>query len=58
MELKLSKRQLAVRLNVSDLTIYLWEKNRVDPSLAQVPRIIEFLGLDVKGHLILTLSGH
>ena len=44
--MKLSKRQLAVKLNVSDCTIYLWEKNRVEPSLAQIPRIIEFLGLD------------
>jgi len=45
-ELKLTKRQLAGKINVSDLTIYLWEKNRVDPSLAQVLRIIEFLGRD------------
>ena len=44
--MKLSKRQLAVKLNVSDCTIYLWEKNRVEPSLAQIPRIIEFLGRD------------
>ena len=46
LDLKLTKRQLSVRLNVSDLTIYLWEKNRVEPSLAQIPRIIEFLGQD------------
>jgi transcriptional regulator with XRE-family HTH domain len=44
--LKLTKRQVALRLNVSDLTIYLWEKNRIEPSLAQVPKIIEFLGRD------------
>jgi|WetSurMetagenome_2_1015567.scaffolds.fasta_scaffold11637_3 transcriptional regulator with XRE-family HTH domain len=44
--LKLTKRQLALRLNVSDLTVYLWEKNRVEPSLAQIPRLIEFLGRD------------
>ena len=44
--LKLTKRQVALRLNVSDLTIYLWEKNRVKPSLAQIPKIIEFLGRD------------
>ena len=44
--MKLTKRQLAFKLNVSDLTIYLWEKNRVDPSLAQIPKIIEFLGRD------------
>lgn len=44
--MKLTKRQVALRLNVSDLTIYLWEKNRVKPSLTQVPRIIEFLDRD------------
>ncbi len=44
--LKLTKRQLAVKLNVSDSTIYLWERNRVEPSLAQIPKIIDFLGRD------------
>lgn len=42
--MKLSKRQLSLRINVDDVTIYLWEKNRVRPSLAQIPKIIEFLG--------------
>jgi transcriptional regulator with XRE-family HTH domain len=46
LDLKLSKRQLSLKLNVSDLTICLWEKNRVSPSLAQIPKIIEFLGRD------------
>jgi DNA-binding XRE family transcriptional regulator len=31
---------------IHDVTIYLWEKNRVKPSLAQIPKIIEFLGYD------------
>ncbi len=44
--MKLSKRQLSVKLNVSDSTIYLWEKNRVEPSLAKIPKIIDFLGRD------------
>jgi len=44
--LKLTKRQLSLKLNVSDITIYLWEKNKVQPSLAQIPKIIEFLGRD------------
>jgi transcriptional regulator with XRE-family HTH domain len=44
--LKLTKRQLSIKLNISDLTIYLWEKNRIEPSLAQIPKIIEFLGRD------------
>ena len=42
--MKLTKRQLSLRLNVSDITIYLWERNKVQPSLAQIPKIIEFLG--------------
>jgi transcriptional regulator with XRE-family HTH domain len=46
LDLKLTKRQLSLNLNVSDITIYLWEKNRVRPSLAQIPKIIEFLGRD------------
>lgn len=44
--MKLTKRQLSLKFNVSDVTIYLWEKNRVKPSLAQIPKIIEFLGRD------------
>lgn len=46
LDLKLTKRQLSLRFNVYDVTIYLWEKNRVKPSLAQIPKIIEFLGYD------------
>jgi transcriptional regulator with XRE-family HTH domain len=43
LDLKLTKRQLSLRLNVSDITIYLWEKNKVEPSLATFPKIISFL---------------
>jgi transcriptional regulator with XRE-family HTH domain len=46
LDLRLTKAQLSLKLNVSDITVYLWEKNRVKPSLAQIPRIIEFLGND------------
>jgi DNA-binding XRE family transcriptional regulator len=35
--------------NVSDVRIYLWERNNVRPSLAQIPKIIEFLGRDPFG---------
>jgi len=45
-DLKLTKRQLSLNLNVSDITIYLWERNKVQPSLGQIPKIIEFLGRD------------
>jgi transcriptional regulator with XRE-family HTH domain len=44
LDLKLTKRQLSRRFNVDDVTIYLWRKNRVKPSLAQIPKIVEFLG--------------
>ena len=44
--MRLSKVQLSVFFNVSDITIYLWEKNKVQPSLDQIPKIIEFLGRD------------
>ena len=46
LDLKLTKRQLSLRFNVSDVTIYLWERNKVKPSLTQIPKIIEFLGRD------------
>jgi transcriptional regulator with XRE-family HTH domain len=46
LDLKLTKRQLSLKFHVDDTTIYLWEKNRVRPSLAQIPKIIEFLGRD------------
>jgi transcriptional regulator with XRE-family HTH domain len=46
LDLKLTKRQLSLKFNVSDITIYLWERNRVQPSLGQIPKIIEFLGQD------------
>lgn len=44
--MNLTKRQLSSKFHVSDITTYLWEKNKVDPSLAQIPKIIEFLGCD------------
>lgn len=46
LDLRLTKRQLSLNLNVSDITIYLWEKNKVQPSVVQIPKIIEFLGRD------------
>jgi len=46
LDLKLTKRQLSLKFHVDDTTIYLWENNRVTPSLAQIPKIIEFLGRD------------
>jgi transcriptional regulator with XRE-family HTH domain len=45
-DLDLTKRQLSLNLNVSDITIYLWEHNQGQPSIAQIPNVIEFLGRD------------
>lgn len=46
LDLKLTKRQLSLNFNVSDVTIYLWERNKVRPSLSQILKIIKFLGRD------------
>jgi transcriptional regulator with XRE-family HTH domain len=46
MDLKLTQRELAERLNVSKDTVRFWEKNQANPSLAKIPKIIEFLGYD------------
>jgi transcriptional regulator with XRE-family HTH domain len=46
LDLKLTKRQLSLKFNVSDVTIYLWERNRVNPSLAKIPKIVKFLDRD------------
>jgi len=46
LDLKLTKRQLSSKFHVDDTTIYLWEHNRVQPSVTQIPKIIEFLGRD------------
>jgi transcriptional regulator with XRE-family HTH domain len=43
-DLNLTKRQLSSKFHVDDTTIYLWEHNRVQPSVTQIPKIIEFLG--------------
>ena len=40
------QRQLSLIFRVDDTTIYLWEHNQVQTSLAQIPKIIEFLGQD------------
>lgn len=44
--MRLTKVQLSTFFNVSDITIYLWEHNRVQPSLVHIPKIIELLGRD------------
>jgi len=46
LDLNLTKRQLSSKFHVDDTTIYLWEHNRVQPSVTQIPKIIEFLGHD------------
>ena len=46
LDLKLTQKEVAERIGVDKTTIQFWEKNRVKPSLAQIPKIIEFLGRD------------
>ena len=46
MDLRLTQKELAERLGVDKTTIQFWENNRVKPSLANLPKIIEFLGSD------------
>jgi len=46
MDLKLTQKELAERLGVNKDTIRFWENSQVEPSLAQIPKIIEFLGCD------------
>jgi len=44
LDLKLSQKAVAGRLEVDDMTIVCWEKNRNTPCISQIPKIIEFLG--------------
>jgi len=46
LDLKLTQKEVAERLSVNKTTVQFWENNRVKPSLAQFPKIIEFLGQD------------
>jgi DNA-binding XRE family transcriptional regulator len=44
LDLKLLQKDVAKRIGVDETSIYLWENNRVNPSLSSIPKIIEFLG--------------
>lgn len=46
LDLGLLQREVAQRIGVDETTIYLCERDRVKPSLAQIPKIIDFLGRD------------
>jgi transcriptional regulator with XRE-family HTH domain len=46
MDLKLTQKALAERLGVNKDTIRFWENGQAKPSLAKIPKIIEFLGCD------------
>ena len=46
MDLKLTQKELAERLGVNKDTIRFWENSQAKPSLAQIPKIIEFLRRD------------
>jgi len=40
----LLQKEVAERLGVDEATVFNWEKNRNQPALAHIPRIIRFLG--------------
>ena len=44
LDLKLLQKEVAARIGIDETSIYYWENNRVKPSLAHIPKIIEFLG--------------
>ncbi|MEE9591656.1 MAG: helix-turn-helix transcriptional regulator [Thermodesulfobacteriota bacterium] len=44
LDLKLLQRDVAERLGVDETTVYNWEKNRSNPSLRFIPKIIKFPG--------------
>jgi len=46
MDLKLTQKELAERLGVNKDTIRFLENSQAKPSLAKVPKVIEFLGYD------------
>jgi transcriptional regulator with XRE-family HTH domain len=46
LDLKLTQKALAERLDVNKDTIRFWENSQAKPSLAKILKIIEFLGYD------------
>jgi DNA-binding XRE family transcriptional regulator len=44
LDLKLLQKDVAKKIGVDETSIYLWEGNRVKPSLSFIPKTIEFLG--------------
>ena len=43
-DLKILQKEVAKMIGVNVSTLWLWEHNRVEPSLSFIPKIIEFLG--------------
>lgn len=44
LDLKITQEELAEKLGTTACSVHNWEKNRSDPSLAFIPKIIRFLG--------------
>ena len=44
LELKMLQKEVAEKLGTTPCTIRNWEKNRSNPSLGFIPKIIQFLG--------------
>ena len=45
----LLQKEVAERLGVDEMTVFNWERNRNQPALVHVPRIIQFLGYNPLG---------
>jgi len=44
LDLKIFQKEAAKKIGVDETTIWLWENNRVEPSISFIPKIIGFLG--------------
>lgn len=44
LDLKIFQKDVAKKIGIVESTIWLWENNRVEPSISFIPKIIDFLG--------------
>jgi len=44
LDLKILQKEAAKKIGVVESTIWLWENNRIEPSISFIPKIIGFLG--------------
>ena len=56
LDLGLHQKDIAVVVNATTPTITNWEKNRCDPALRVIPKIIKFLGYNPQESKVATLG--